>query len=333
MRITVVCLGVLLAMAVATARADNPPAQQPWTVGVSAEQKANARSLLDAGNELFIERKYAEALEQYRQAVKTWDHPAIRFNIVRCLIQLEKPLEAFEQVKLALAYGAAPFDDTIYNEAVSYEKLLANQIGELEVSCTQPGAALTLDGQPLPVCPGTHKQRVLPGPHQVVGTKQGFVPRTTELVVLGGKQDRVEVTLVPLAKVAKGARIEHRWPQWIPWTVFGSGFVIAGIGELLHLKATNDNDAYERLVERECPNGCTAGDVDESLQSRARIENGFGIGAMLLGAAVVVGGGVMIYMNRGETVYDVNEVQPARGGRLGIVPLRDGGALSWSARF
>ena len=307
------------------ARADD----KPWAAGVSAENKAAAQQHLDAGNALFLERKYSEALDEYKKALETWEHPAIRFNMVRCLIFLERPLEASDNLQLALKYGAAPFDETIYSEALSYEKLLASQIGELDINCDQTGVALTMDGQPLLACPGKEQRRVLPGQHQIVGKKEGFLPRTVEIIVLGGKHEHAGVTLEPLSKAA---RIEHRWPTWIPWTVFGSGFAAAGIGELLHLKASSDNSAYASYVATKCPDGCTNAMLDHSLLTSARVENGIAIGLITAGAAAVATGSLMLYLNRGRTVYDLESATP-RGASIDVVPTRGGAAVSVAGQF
>lgn len=117
--------------------------------GVSEEQKAAAKTLLDAGNARFVDHDYLAALDQFKEALTHWDHPAIRFNMVRCLIQLGRMLEASENLELALKYGAAPLEDAVYTEALAYQKLLANQVGTLDVECTQPRVALSLDGAPL----------------------------------------------------------------------------------------------------------------------------------------------------------------------------------------
>lgn len=169
----------------------------PWAVGVSEQNKQTAQRALDEGNALFLDKKYSEALAKYQAAVAAWDHPAIRFNIVRCLIQLDRQVEAADNLKLALKYGAAPLEDAVYNEALAYEKLLANQIGELSIECKQSGVVLTLDGQPLATCPAREVRRVSPGPHQVLGRKEGFLPRAIEVVVLGGKQQEVKLELDP----------------------------------------------------------------------------------------------------------------------------------------
>src|ERR1043165_10264928 len=95
-------MGVSLAMTT-PARADDVP---PWAAGVSDAHKLEAKRLLDEGNARFVEHDYVAALDRYTKAIAEWDHPAIRFNVVRCLIQLDRPLEAYDQLQRALAYGA-----------------------------------------------------------------------------------------------------------------------------------------------------------------------------------------------------------------------------------
>ncbi|MDB4956155.1 MAG: hypothetical protein JWO36_3724, partial [Myxococcales bacterium] len=114
---------LVLALGVSTrVHAEDVP---PWAAGVSDAHKKSAKTLLDSGNVLFLGHDYVAALEQYKQAVAAWDHPAIRFNIVRCLIQLDRSLDAFDNLQLALKYGAAPLEAAVYNEALAYQKLLA----------------------------------------------------------------------------------------------------------------------------------------------------------------------------------------------------------------
>src|SRR5512144_2903101 len=126
-------LAVMAAFAVAPGRAH---AESPWSVGVTEEQKAKSKELLDAGNALLLDKKYVEALDKYTAAVQVWDHPAIRFNMVRCLVQLGRNLEAYEDLEKALKYGQAPLEETVYAEALAYQKLLSTQIGDIKVTCT-----------------------------------------------------------------------------------------------------------------------------------------------------------------------------------------------------
>ncbi|MBL0216111.1 MAG: tetratricopeptide repeat protein [Myxococcales bacterium] len=309
------------------AHAETPP----WSVGVTDAKKAEAQKFLEAGNALFLDRKYAEALEKYKSAVGAWDHPAIRFNIVRCLIQLDHTVEASDNLKQALKYGAAPLEEAVYTEALAYDKLLSNQIGDLTVSCLQPDVKLTLDGQPLTGCPGKETRRVSPGPHQLVGTKAGLLTKTVEVMVLGGKAQDVPVKLEPLGRAA---RIEHRWPTYLPWVVFGAGFAVAGIGAVLDLNAKADMDSYDRSVAQFCSvTACgpddTRLDPVRGLDDDARFKNKVAVSVLTVGIATIATGAVMLYLNRGRTVYpeSVEKLTPQ------VTPVAGGATFSLTRGF
>ena len=102
MRVSTLVLALAIAFVPMMAHADD----QPWAVGVTDARKAGAQKLLEEGNALFLKKDYAQALEKYKAAVGSWDHPAIRFNMVRCLIQLDKPVEASDSLALALCQNA-----------------------------------------------------------------------------------------------------------------------------------------------------------------------------------------------------------------------------------
>jgi hypothetical protein len=295
-------------------------ADEPWKVGVTEDQKKKAKVLLDEGNALFVDKNYSDAMTKYEAAIAVWDHPAIRFNVVRCLIQLQRPDDAAEQLKLALKYGAAPLEDAVYAEALAYEKLLANQVAEVAIAC-KPGIKVTLDGKDI-TC--GEQRRVKPGRRQVVGTREGFLTKTFEVIAIGGEMQKVDVALVPLTAAAK---IEHRWPQWIPWSVFGGGLVLAGIGGLVELQAQANLDGYRRQVQLQCREPCEPGVVDTTQRDRAKTQDAIAISVISVGAAAAISGGVMLYLNRGRTVYE----QPTT--RVGVAPLTGGGAVTLGGSF
>jgi hypothetical protein len=155
----------------------------------------------------------------------------------------------------------------------------------------------------------------------VVGTKDGFVPRTVDVVVGGGDRQKVDVTLIELGATGE---VKHRWAVWKPWVVFGGGLVVAGFGTLLELKAAADMRAYDRNVALQCPSGCPAGTpVDDSLKSTAALEDKVAIVVIATGIATAATGAVLMYMNRGKTVYpDAHGAET----QVGVVPLVGGGA-------
>jgi tetratricopeptide (TPR) repeat protein len=314
---------ILVLLGTLTAHADN----EPWRVGVTPERMQAAKKLLDEGNELLLARDWPAALTKYQAAIQQWDHPGIRFNVVKCLVQLDRTLEAVDNLEAALKYGAAPLDETVYGEALAYQKMLANQVSTVAVECTQPGVDIRLDGQSLGACPGTNQRRVLPGPHQVVAKKSGFLTHTVDVVVLGGKTQKAVVTLDPLGTSGK---VVHRWSTWVPWAVVGAGVLAGGLGGLSQAWAVSNRDAYhESLIpcgddELGCPMG-----YQQGLKDRAKLENGLAIGLFVTAGVAIVTGGTMLYMNRGRTVYtkQTEKIEPTAS----VTP--DGATVGISGSF
>jgi len=316
-------LALGLVVAAGTAAADPAGLAAPWSEKVSESDKASAKQLVDEGNALFVDKRFKEALDTYTRALARWEHPAIRFNIVRCLIQLDRSVEASDQLDQALAYGAEPFEPAIYDEALAFKKMLGNQIATVELACKQGGARVMLDGQPaIAACPGAQAIRVQPGHHAVTGIERGFLTRTIEVVSVGGAHDRVEVTLDPLAG---SAQVVHRWATWKPWLVFGAGAALAGFGGLLHTFAVNEMDEYDREVAAQCSHvGCTG---DTAPRPPGSAENIAAIGLMSAGVAALATGGVLLYLNRARTVY------PDEHAHVTVAPVAGGAALAVFGSF
>jgi hypothetical protein len=310
---------MMLHVAAITAHADD----KPWVTGVSEQSKAAAKELLDRGNAKFVERDYIAALDLYTQAVGKWDHPAIRFNMVRCLIQLDRTAEAADNLQLALKYGAAPLEEAVYSEALAYQKLLANQVATIAVRCDQAGVTITLDGSPLLTCPGADQRKVKPGRHQVVGAKAGFLTQTSDVVAVGGATETVTLTLAPIERAGK---LVHRWSTWVPWVVVGAGITVTAVGGLIEYQSFKTMDEYDRALIAPCVGvGCGPDNPIpqnvQALEDRAKLQNAIAVGVMSAGIATVITGGVLLYMNRARTVYPTAEVTPS------------GATLSLRARF
>jgi tetratricopeptide (TPR) repeat protein len=286
---------LLAAAAPSVARADD---ETPWSRGVTAEQRETAQRLLEEGNDLFVENEFPAAIAKYEEAIASWDHPAIRFNIVRALIALDKPLEAYENLEKALAFGKDPLEEQVYMEAINYRTLLEGRIAEVKVSCAQRGVAIRLDGDAFLDCPGNRTVRLLPGAHAIVGRKDGYLTSTQDLVLLPGKATEVDVTLSTLDAAAV---TRQRWATWKPWAVAGGGVALAGLGVLVNAKASADMDRFEREVARECADVACPGDRFGDLESTAKTENRIAIGMMIAGAAVAVTGVTLVILNRPRT--------------------------------
>jgi hypothetical protein len=131
--------------------------------------------------------------------------------------------------------------------------------------------------------------------------------------------------------------------------VFGGGLAVTGLGVLLEVDAQNQMNQYDQDVAGACAvNGCnlnatlnemmtnkTEVDVADRLNAqreRAESRDRLAIGVIAVGAVGAAVGGVLLFLNRGQTVYE----DPTKAGEpvVNVTPTRDGGAtVSLSGRF
>ncbi len=265
------------------ARADN----EPWKAGVPADKQETALALYKEGNEYFNKQQFKEALEKYAQALAIWDHPAIRYNAAVCLINLDKPVEAYEDLEAALRYGDLPLGNDIYKEGLNYQKLLAGRIAEVDVTTKIPDTKVTLDGQPVLDNSGTTARHVLSGDHQIVAEKPGYQTETKPIRVNGGDRVTIVIDLHPLEQQRE---LHRRFPKWVPWTVLGAGGAIALAGLPLLLGANSAFGRYDTGVSASCQAGCPpaplpseyASDLSHGKLLRALGYSAFGVGGALI---------------------------------------------------
>jgi hypothetical protein len=277
-------------------------AKRPWAENVAQEQQDEALRLFEEGNKLFGESKYTAAVALYREALKSWDHPAIRYNLATALIELDQPLGAYESLELALRYGAAPFTAENYQQAMTYRKLLRGQLAELRVACPEPNAEVTLDGRAVFVGPGYATRLLLPGTHQLVARKAGFLTETRSLNLLPGKPVVEQLSLQEQPVPTKTVR---RWETWKPWAVLGAGAVLAVAGVPVILDAKSNIDAFDADVARSCPRGCAAippAAIDA--RDRSHVESAVAISLFTVGGAMLAGGAAMLIFNQPRVVPD-----------------------------
>ena len=111
---------------------------RPWAAGVSQSEQTIARELYVAGNQEYTESRCAQALVKWKEALQHWDNPGIRYNMVECLIDLDQPVEAKDNLERSLAYGAAPLGADMYARGLTYRKLLDAQLAHVKIACRVP---------------------------------------------------------------------------------------------------------------------------------------------------------------------------------------------------
>jgi hypothetical protein len=284
------------------ARAQDDPvgaSGRPWADGVPQELQDQALRIFQEGNALFEASEHAAALAKYREALKFWEHPAIRFNAAVALINLDQPLRAFENLELALRYGDAPLGAEKYQQAQTYRKLLVGQIAELKVACPEQGAEVALDGQALFVGPGEAARWLMPGAHQLVARKPGFLTETRSLVVLPGKPLLEQLTLQDIRSLPTNT--VRRWSAWKPWSVVGAGALLAVLGVPVIVDSLHNVHDYEAAIDS-CSamvgGPCMVPPTASDTLHRARVENVVAISLFSVGAAVAASGLAMAILNQ-----------------------------------
>jgi len=181
----------------AQASVSSAPTSRPWAAGVSKAEQAVALELYVVGNHAFVEHHYPEALASYKRALAHWDHPAIRFNLAVCLLELGLPVAARGHLERSLAYGANVLGAEAYAQALAYRARLDRQLVRLTLDCPEPGEEILLDGELIFVGPGQVTRFVLPGEHRVVASKLGYLPAIKRIVLVVGQPETYQIRLDP----------------------------------------------------------------------------------------------------------------------------------------
>lgn len=319
----------------AAATAAQAEESRPWAAGVSEAEQAVALKLYRAGNLEFAESRFAQALAKYRAAIQHWDHPAIRFNMAVCLINLDQPLEAKDNLERGLAYGDGALGADAYSQGLTYRKLLDAQLARVRIVCPEPGTQVTLDGKFLFTGPGSLEEVLLPGEHQVVATKAESLTASKALVLVAGKLTTYDIR--PL-KLNVATRMVRRWEPWKPWAVLGSGAALAAVGAISYVAAKHNYASYSQGIDARCLHtgegarlsGCdvamvmTFSDLRRK-RDRADTEQVVAFSLFSAGGAAVVAGAIGLILNQPRLQLEPHHAQPT-------VALVSGGAaltMSW----
>jgi len=303
-------------------------ADRPWAAGVTPERQQTAHKEFREGNSSLNDGLFKQAVEHYRSALKSWNHPAIHYNMALALLNLDQPIEVYESLENAIKYGAAPLEKDKYEHAKEYMLLVEKQIAEVDVSCNKVGAKVSIDGKEVFVVEEGGKNRyvgrVRIGKHTFVAEKTGYNAQIDAPFVEPGQKFRIELTLYTEDELT---RYKRRWDKrWVPFAVIGGGVALGLAGGALELSARSSyrdfDDSIARCAMESGTGGCeNAGDFASKRDSGdTKRTLGF-VGYGLAGAAVITGG-VLLYLNR-ETSYKItaDEYRHEKSAPVSVTPL------------
>lgn len=299
---------------------------RPWAAGVSEAEQAAALELYRTGNLEFAESRFAQALAKYREAIRHWDHPAIRFNMAVCLINLDQPLEAKDNLERSLAYSEAPLGADLYSQGLTYRKLLDAQLAHVKIVCSELGTQVTLDGKFLFTGPGSVEEALLPGEHQVVATRTEFVTASKALVLVAGKLTTYDVGPLELQVAARTVR---RWEPWKPWAVLGGAGALAIAGAISYVAAKHNFESYDQDIVNACPRGCDPAMLMalegypsyHRIRNRGETEQVVAFSLFSVAGAAAIAGVIGVIVNQPRVQLESHHAQPV------VAPVPGGAAL------
>ena len=319
-------LALMMALGVATTAsaqlaADEPRRgrgedEKPWSKGVSEDDKQKALEAFRQANLLLKDSVFVHAANRYRDALQHWDHPAIHYNLVLALVNLDQPVEIYEHIESAMRYGPAALDTEKFEQARAYKAIFEKQISRVDISCDIKGAVVKMDGRDLFVAPGRYKGMVRAGPHTIIAGGEGFITNEISRSLPAGEVTTIKLNLYTNEQLT---RYKRSFPEWIQWTGIASGLAIAGGGAFLHVQARDTFNSYDAAIS-DCANqNPTQGGCLPTQQLRGQLAFGrtMQYGALAsygLGGALLVGGVAMMVMNT-ATPYriSVEEYEKERG--------------------
>lgn len=297
---------------------------EPWKRGVAQTEQDAALILFREGNAALNDGLFVPATEKYRAALKHWNHPAIHYNLALALLNLDQPIEVYDELNQAIVYGAAPLEKDKFDHAKEYLLLVEKQLADIEVSCDKPGAKVAVDGKPAFVAPGKFGQKVRVGKHTFVAEKEGYNARVTAPYIGPGEKFRIELKLYTAEELT---RYRRKWDRtWVPYAVIGAGVVAGLAGGALELSANSSFKDFDTAVAKCNANnamtngGCSA--TEPGLQSMRDSGNSKRTaGFVMYGVAggVVATGIILAWINRKES-YSITPEQ-LQGERVSVTPI------------
>ena len=173
-------------------------AAAPAAAAPSAAEKAEARRHFEVGVAKAKLKHYDEAIAEFTRAYDLSPSPTPLYNVAIARAENGQHVQAVEMFQRYLAEGGdmVPADRRAKIQTRIAE--LEARLGTIRVRVSPETANLLLDGKSVDPAAAARGVRVEPGPHVVIASSDGFVPRKEVPTVGPGAVAEVTVALVPV---------------------------------------------------------------------------------------------------------------------------------------
>jgi tetratricopeptide (TPR) repeat protein len=176
----------------------------------SAAARVQATSLMRQGNDALRQGLYLDALKLFQQAYALFPSPRLHFNVAQVYHELGRPLEALDHYERFTAEVKKADGPEQWDIAFERAFRLRGAIVTIEVQTNVPGALVTVDGRPAGRTPLGRPVRLLPGPHAVVVTKDGYAKQLLEISLRAGDSATRLVRLLTEEEAVANQRLVQR---------------------------------------------------------------------------------------------------------------------------
>jgi hypothetical protein len=261
-----------------------------------------------AGQRLFLEKRYEEALPLFEESFRLQRSPNSRLYIARCLAELGELLSAYEtyrEVVVLVSEVDQPAHYAATQMAASEERAaLRQRLASIRVTLSEPvaGLRLVIGGREVPQHETSEEHLADPGELTIETSAPGYRPASYTLLARGGQVADVFVMLArasatpyvppPQAPVVREVLVDHPGDDWA-WLSAGVGLAGIATWGAFGIQA-------ERRYQRILP-ACRAGecplDQVETGRRETLISNiGLGVGMAGLAGA----GALWLWSRAGE---------------------------------
>ncbi|XXX74182.1 PEGA domain-containing protein [Sorangium sp. So ce134] len=242
------------------------------------QARSEARELVYQGDELFAQKRYAEALRAYQRAERLVCVPTTSIEVAKTLAAIGRLSEARELASTIASSRAAPGEPWPFTQARRRADALRGELDQriprlkVRITPNPAGARLKVDGQEVKA--SAEGSAIDPGNHWVEVEADGYLGARQRVYVPEKEVTTLDVALTPKPP----SRVS-------PWAV--GGFVASGAGLAVGLGAGAAYLGARSDLEQACRQGtssCTDG-ARGSANTLGWVSN-VGFGLAIAGAAV-----------------------------------------------
>jgi tetratricopeptide (TPR) repeat protein len=294
-----------LAIALVLAAPAKPPALE--VTDDAAVKKA--KELFGAGQKLYKQARYAEAIAKFEEAYVVRPHPVIFFNVGRCHEQLGETAKALRSFRDYVRLAPDAKDRDAVNDAIANleRRLREKGLQQLLIFAEPSTARIVVDGKELGTSPSSVE--LVAGNHTLTVAAEGFEKVERSFAMVTTRATEMTITLRPLTKDTLASDAPKAAPTLNPedgpppppplvttqaspkkggkvWTYVAGGVAVAGLGAGIGMGVVASGKANE-LVK---PANGQPHSQDEATQLRdaaVSMSTGANVAYAVAGAAAV----------------------------------------------